>query len=93
MERVVERVVEVEEEEREAEVVEVEEVEVKVGVREWRTKTVCPGWMIKEEVGCVPVPSKRLRTHLCVSTLACLTTLLFSVQCTLGTPYKDRDRD
>jgi len=57
VERVMERVVEVEEEEWEVEVVEVEEEEVEVGVRKWRTKTaVCLGWMSKEEVGCVPLP-------------------------------------
>jgi len=60
----------------EAEEVEAEEVEVEVGVREWIRKTaVCLGWMSREEVGCVPVPLERLRTRLCVSTLACLTTL------------------
>jgi len=66
---------EVEVEEVEVEVEEVE-VEVEVEVIEWIEKTaVCPGWMSREEVGCVPLPLKRLRTRLRVSTLACLTTL------------------
>jgi len=59
--------VEVEEVEVEVEEVEVEEVEVEVGVREWIKKTVvCPVWMSKEEVGCVPLPLERLRTRLCI---------------------------
>jgi len=67
---------EVEEWEVEVEEVEVEEVEVEVGVREWIKKTaVCPGWMSREEVGCVPLPLERLRTRLRVLTLACLTTI------------------
>jgi len=33
------------------------EVEVEVEVKEWIEKTaVCPGWMSREEVGCVPLP-------------------------------------
>jgi len=71
----VERVVVVVEE-LEVEELEVEEVEVEVEVRELIEKTaVCPGWMSREEVGCVPLPLERLRTCLRVSTLTCLTTL------------------
>jgi len=60
----------------EVEEVEVEEVEMEVEVRELTEKTaVCPFWMSREEVGCVPLPLECLRTRLRVSTVACLTTL------------------